>query len=84
MRARQAPVQHYDVVGGDREVLKGVLGSGLMSSPTRMFGEISDAAPSLTTDSAMSMTDLFHIGMSLRGLAGKDVQFVTAPNAMTR
>jgi LCP family protein required for cell wall assembly len=62
------------------QVVKGVLSSGLLSSPTKLLSVLTDVAPSLTTDSGMSQSDLLHIGLSLHGLAGKDVQFVTAPN----
>jgi LCP family protein required for cell wall assembly len=62
------------------QVMKGILHSGLLSSPTKMLSVVSDVAPSLTTDSGLSMLDLLHIADSLHGLASKDVQFVTAPN----
>jgi LCP family protein required for cell wall assembly len=62
------------------QVLKGILQSGLLSSPTRMLGVLSGVAPSLTTDSGMSLLDMLHIGESLRGLSSGHVQFLTAPN----
>ncbi len=62
------------------QVVKGVMASGLLRNPVKLLGVLSTVAPSLTTDSGMSLTDLLHIGESLRGLPGKDVQFVTTPN----
>jgi LCP family protein required for cell wall assembly len=62
------------------QVVKGVMASGLLGDPVKLLGVLSAIAPSLTTDSGMSMTDLLHIGESLHVLSGKDVQFVTTPN----
>jgi LCP family protein required for cell wall assembly len=62
------------------QVVKGVLGSGLLSNPLRLLSVISDAAPFLTTDSGMTTSDLLGIGESLRHLSSKNVQFITTPN----
>ena len=62
------------------QVVKGVMASGLLGNPVRLLSVLSTMAPSLTTDSGMSLTDLLHIGESLHGLPRKDVQFVTTPN----
>jgi LCP family protein required for cell wall assembly len=62
------------------QVVKGILQSGLLTSPAKLLRVLTGAAPSLTTDSGMSQSDLLHIGLSLHGLSDKDVQFVTAPN----
>jgi LCP family protein required for cell wall assembly len=62
------------------QVAKGVMASGLLGDPVKLLSVLSAIAPSLTTDSGMSMTDLLHIGESLHGLSGKDVRFVTTPN----
>jgi LCP family protein required for cell wall assembly len=59
--------------------LEQTLKQGLLSSPTKLFHVISDAAPQLTLDSGFSQTDLLHLGESLRGLSGKGVQFIQAP-----
>lgn len=59
--------------------LEQTLREGLLSSPARLIKVISDAAPQLTLDSAFSQSDLLHLGESLRGISGKDVQFVEAP-----
>jgi LCP family protein required for cell wall assembly len=62
------------------QVVKGVLSSGLLSDPVELLKVMSDMAPDLTTDSGMSLTDLLHIGETLRSISSKDVEFVTAPN----
>jgi len=62
------------------QVVKGILQGGLLTSPAKLLRVLTDAAPSLTTDSGMSQSDLLHMGLSLHGLSDKDVQFVTAPN----
>jgi LCP family protein required for cell wall assembly len=62
------------------QVVKGIMHTGLLSNPVRLFSVVSDAAPNLTTDSGLSMLDLLHLSESMRSLSSKDVQFVTAPN----
>jgi len=62
------------------QVVKGVLGSGLLSNPFRLLSVVTDAAASMTTDGSMSVSDLVGIAESLRNVSGKNVQFVTAPN----
>ncbi|MBO0804887.1 MAG: LCP family protein [Nocardiopsaceae bacterium] len=62
------------------QVVKGILSGGLLSNPVKLLRVLTDVAPYLTTDNGMSLMDLVHIGESLRGISGKDVQFVTAPN----
>ncbi|MDR2985221.1 MAG: LCP family protein [Nocardiopsaceae bacterium] len=59
------------------QIVKGVLRTGLLSSPTRIFTVISDVANAMTTDA--SDTDLLHIATSLRGISSRNVQFITAP-----
>ena len=63
------------------QVVKGIVGSKLLSSPTKLLQVLTDLAPNLTTDSGMSTPRLVSIGQSMRSLGGKDVQFVTAPTA---
>jgi LCP family protein required for cell wall assembly len=63
------------------QIVKGVIGGGLLSNPLKLLQVASDLAPNLTVDSGMSTSDLVSLGESLRGLASKDVQFVTAPVA---
>jgi LCP family protein required for cell wall assembly len=62
------------------QVVKGVLSSGLLSDPLKLFSVVTDAAASMTTDSGMSPSDLVNIGESLHHLSSQDVQFITAPN----
>lgn len=62
-------------------VLHGILRGGLLSSPSKMLAVVSDAARSMTTDTALTSSDMLQIAESLRGLSSQDVQFVTAPSA---
>jgi LCP family protein required for cell wall assembly len=62
------------------QVVKGVLSSGLLSSPLRLLSVVTDAAASMTTDSGMTVSDLVGIAESLRNVSSKNVQFITAPN----
>jgi LCP family protein required for cell wall assembly len=62
------------------QVVKGVLGSGLLSNPLRLLSVVTDAAASMTTDSRMSVSDLVGLAESLRTVSSKNVQFITAPN----
>jgi LCP family protein required for cell wall assembly len=62
------------------QVVKGILNSGLLSNPVGLLKVLSGAAPDLSTDSDMSLTDLLQVGETLRGISSKDVVFVTVPN----
>jgi LCP family protein required for cell wall assembly len=59
------------------QIVKGVLHSGLLRNPARIYTVIGDVANSMTTDA--SDTELLHIATSLRGISSSDVQFITAP-----
>lgn len=59
------------------QIVKGVLHSGLLRSPSKIYTVIGDVANAMTTDA--SDTELLHIATSLRGISSKDVQFITAP-----
>jgi LCP family protein required for cell wall assembly len=59
------------------QIVKGVLHSGLLRSPTRLFTVIGAVADAMTTDA--SDTELLHIATSLRGISARNVQFITAP-----
>jgi LCP family protein required for cell wall assembly len=61
------------------QVVKGVLGTGLLSNPIKLFQVAGDLAPYLTIDSKLSISDLVSLGESLHSLPAKDVQFVTTP-----
>jgi LCP family protein required for cell wall assembly len=62
------------------QVVKGVLGSDLLSNPIELLSVITDAAASMTTDSAMTVSDLVQIAESFHNLSSKNVQFITVPN----
>ncbi len=59
------------------QIVKGVLHSGLLHDPAKIYTVIGDVANSMTTDA--SNTELLHIATSLRGISSRDVQFITAP-----
>lgn len=63
------------------QVLHAILGSGLLSRPSRMLSVVSDAARAMTTDTELTSSGMLQLAASLRGLSSQDVQFVTAPNA---
>src|SRR6202453_5532234 len=62
------------------QLVKAVLGSGMLSDPFKLLKVVTDAAAQMTTDSGMSASDLFSLAQSFRDLNSKDVQFITAPN----
>jgi LCP family protein required for cell wall assembly len=62
------------------QVLRGVLHSRLLTTPTRLLSVVRDAAKAMTTDNSMTQADLLQIAASLRGLSDRSVQFITAPN----
>ncbi len=82
-RARYALADGGDVARIARDqylmaqIAKGVLHSGLLTSPTKLYSVITDIASSMSTDATPA--DLVRIATSLRGLSTKDVQFVTTP-----
>jgi len=59
------------------QVVKGVLHSGLLNSPTKMYSVLGDVARNMVTDA--SNLDLLHIATSLSGISTRNVQFITAP-----
>jgi LCP family protein required for cell wall assembly len=61
------------------QLVKGVLHSGLLSSPAKLYTVMGDVAKAMTTDASTS--DLLGIVTSLSGLSSKNVQFITAPSA---
>jgi LCP family protein required for cell wall assembly len=60
-------------------VLQGAERSNLLSSPSRVVAVISDAARSMTTDSALNLSTMIRVAESLRGLHSKSVQFIELP-----
>ncbi len=61
------------------QIVQGVLHSGLLTSPTKLYTVVGDVADAMTTDA--SGTDLLHIASSLSGVSTRDVQFITAPTS---
>jgi LCP family protein required for cell wall assembly len=59
------------------QLVKGVLRSGLLHSPAKLWRVFSDVAGNMTTDA--SDFDLVHIAMSMAGISTRHVQFITAP-----
>ena len=59
------------------QIVKGVLHSGLLHDPTRLYTVVGDVADAMTTDA--SDTELFHIALSLDNISPDHVQFITAP-----
>ena len=59
------------------QIVKGVLHSGLLRSPSKIYTVVGDVADAMTTDA--SNAELIHIVTSLRGISAADVQFITAP-----
>ncbi len=59
------------------QIVKGVLRSGLLRSPSKIYTVIGDIANAMTTDA--SNAELLHVATSLRGISAADVQFITAP-----
>jgi LCP family protein required for cell wall assembly len=83
-RARYALADGSDLARISRDqylmgqVFKGVLHKGLLSSPRTLYHVFGDITRSISTDASTS--DLIGIAASLRGVSGKNVQFVTAPS----
>jgi LCP family protein required for cell wall assembly len=85
-RARYSLADGTDLKRIDRDdlllaqMLRGVIDSGLLSSPTRLLPVADDAARAIyATDAGLSQSDIAHIAESFRGLTSNDVQFIEAP-----
>jgi LCP family protein required for cell wall assembly len=59
------------------QLVKGVLHTGLLHSPSKLYKVLGDVARNMVTDA--SNLDLLHIATSLSGISTSDVQFITAP-----
>lgn len=59
------------------QIVKGVIKSGLLHDPAKIYNVIGDLANAMTTDA--SDTELLHIATSLHGISSRSVQFITAP-----
>jgi LCP family protein required for cell wall assembly len=53
--------------------------SSSLSNPARLYGLVHDIASSLTTDSGLTLTDMYAIANSLKGLSTSALQFIMAP-----
>jgi LCP family protein required for cell wall assembly len=53
--------------------------SSSLGNPTKLYSLVHDIASSLTTDSGLTLTDMYAIANSLKGLSTKALQFIMAP-----
>ncbi len=53
--------------------------SSSLSDPTRLYSLVHDIASSLTTDSGLTLTDMYAIANSMKGLSTSALQFIMAP-----
>jgi len=53
--------------------------SSSLTNPTKLYGLVHDIASSLTTDSGLTLTDMYAIANSLKGLSTSALQFIMAP-----
>jgi LCP family protein required for cell wall assembly len=61
------------------EMLRGIISSGLLSSPTRLLPVVDDAAKAIyATDAGLTQGDILQIAQSFRGLSSNNVQFIEA------
>jgi LCP family protein required for cell wall assembly len=61
------------------QMLRGILGSGLLSSPTRLLPVVDDAVRAIyATDAGFTQSEMLKLAESFRGLTSKDVQFIEA------
>ncbi|HWF79952.1 MAG TPA: LCP family protein [Streptosporangiaceae bacterium] len=59
------------------QLVKGVLRSGLLHSPSKLYKVLGDVATNMVTDA--SDVGLLHLATSLAGVSTSNVQFITAP-----
>jgi LCP family protein required for cell wall assembly len=59
------------------QLVKGVLHTGLLHSPSKLYKVLGDVANNMVTDA--SNIDLLHLATSLDGVSSSHVQFITAP-----
>jgi LCP family protein required for cell wall assembly len=55
--------------------------SSSLTNPAHLYTMVHDIASSLTTDSGLSLTNMYAIANSLKGLSPRALQFITAPIA---
>jgi LCP family protein required for cell wall assembly len=60
-------------------LVQGMMHSGLLHSPKKMFDVVRDAADAMTTDTGLDENAMLQLAESLHGLTAKNVEFVTVP-----
>jgi LCP family protein required for cell wall assembly len=53
--------------------------SGILANPPKLYTLVHDVASSLTTDTGLSLTDMYAIANSLRNLSTKSLRFISVP-----
>jgi LCP family protein required for cell wall assembly len=53
--------------------------SSSLTDPTKLYSLVHDIASSLTTDTGLTLTDMYAVANSLKGLSTKALQFIMAP-----
>lgn len=53
--------------------------SGVLTNPPKLYTLVHDVASSLTTDTGLSLTDMYAIANSVRNLSTKSLRFVSVP-----
>lgn len=53
--------------------------SSSLSNPTKLYGLVHDVASALTTDSGLTLSNMYAIANSLKGLSPSALQFIMAP-----
>jgi anionic cell wall polymer biosynthesis LytR-Cps2A-Psr (LCP) family protein len=66
-----------------KEVLVDLINGGALSNPVKLSKVVDSATKNLTVDVALTTAKLRSLGVSLRGVRGKDITFVTVPSAST-
>jgi LCP family protein required for cell wall assembly len=61
-------------------LVQGMMHSGLLHSPSKVFNVVRDATDAMTTDTGLDENAMLQLADSLHGLSAKNVQFVTVPN----
>jgi LCP family protein required for cell wall assembly len=60
-------------------LVQGIEKSGLLNSPSKSVSVITDAARSMTTDTALTTGGMLKIAESMKGMSSQSVQFVQVP-----
>lgn len=60
-------------------LVQGIEKSGLLNSPSKSVSVITDAARSMTTDTALTTGGMLKIAESMKGMSSQSVQFVEVP-----